>query len=170
LLNDLSREVRTISHLLHPPLLDYVGLVAALRSYIEGFAERSHIKVDFEIAADFERLSLDTETVLFRIVQESLTNIHRHSQSPVASIRILRDEDYVQLEIQDRGRGIPPEKQSALDAGVGIRGMRERVRQLGGTFEIRSSGEGTVVMARLPAQKPGPVAGHRSDALVSLPE
>jgi PAS domain S-box-containing protein len=152
LVKDLSREVRTISHLLHPPLLDEVGLVPALRSYVEGFSERSKIKVEFEIARDFGRLSLDTETAIFRIVQESLTNIHRHSESSVASIRISPHEDYVSVEIQDHGNGISPEKQSPVNAGVGIRGMRERVRQLGGTFEVRSSGEGTVVLARFPVE------------------
>ena len=170
LVTDLSREVRTISHLLHPPLLDDVGLVPALRSYAEGFAERSKIQVNFEIAADFGRLSLDTETAIFRIVQESLTNIHRHSESSLASIRLSRGEDYAQLEIQDYGRGISPEKQSPVNAGVGIRGMRERVRQLGGMFEIRSSGEGTVVLARFPVEQTRPVTADESGALSSLPQ
>jgi PAS domain S-box-containing protein len=154
LVQDLSREVRTISHLLHPPLLDEVGLVPALRSYVEGFSERSKIKVEFEIGQDFGRLPLDTETAIFRIVQESLTNIHRHSESLVASIRISRGEDYVSVEVEDHGKGILPEKQSPHEAGVGIRGMRERVRQLGGAFEIRSSSGGTLVLARFPAEKP----------------
>jgi PAS domain S-box-containing protein len=153
LVDELSTEVRTISYLLHPPLLDEVGLVPALRGFVEGFQERSRIKVDFEIAEDFGRLSQDAETTIFRMVQESLTNIHRHSESPMASIRISRGEEQVRLEIQDRGKGIPAGKQSPGDAGVGIRGMRERVRQLGGKFEIRSSQEGTVVLAELPTAK-----------------
>jgi signal transduction histidine kinase len=170
--DDLSREVRTISHLLHPPLLDDVGLVPALRSYVAGFAERSRIKVDFEITSDFGRLSLDTETAIFRIVQESLANIHRHSESSVASIRISHGEDDVRLEVQDHGRGIPPEKQSPDRAGVGIRGMRERVRQLGGTFEVRSSGEGTVVLARFPVESRPPRAAtiDQNGASGSVPE
>jgi PAS domain S-box-containing protein len=172
LVDDLSREVRTISHLLHPPLLDDVGLVPALRSYVEGFAERSRIKVDFEIASDFGRLSLDTETAIFRIVQESLANIHRHSESSVASIRISRGEDDVRLEVQDHGKGISPEKQSPDKAGVGIRGMRERVRQLGGTFEVRSSGEGTVVLARFAVESrpPRPATIDQNGASGSVPE
>jgi PAS domain S-box-containing protein len=170
LVEDLSREVRTISHLLHPPLLDEMGLVPALRSYVEGFAERSKIKVDFEIASDFGRLSLDTETAIFRVVQESLTNIHRHSESSVASIRISCGENYVSVEVQDHGRGISPEKQGPQKAGVGIRGMRERVRQLGGTFEMRSSGEGTFVLARFPVEKPRTATTDPSGASEPLPE
>jgi signal transduction histidine kinase len=172
LVDDLSREVRTISHLLHPPLLDDVGLVPALRSYVAGFAERSGIKVDFEIISDFGRLSLDTETAIFRIVQESLANIHRHSESSVASIRISHGEDDARLEVQDHGRGIPAEKQSPDKAGVGIRGMRERVRQLGGTFEVRSSGEGTVVLARFPVESrpPRPATIDQNGASGSVPE
>ena len=170
LVQDLSREVRTISHLLHPPLLDEVGLMAALQSYVEGFSERSKITVDFEIASDFPRLPLDTETAIFRIVQESLANIHRHSESSLASIRISRSEDYVSLEVEDHGRGISPEKQSLHKAGVGIRGMRERVRQLGGTFEIRSSVGGTLVLVRFPVEQPKTVAADQSRASASLPE
>jgi signal transduction histidine kinase len=100
------------------------------------------------------RLQQDLETAIFRIVQECLTNIHRHSESPVARIRISRSDSQVSLEVEDRGKGIPSEKRGALDSGgtpgVGIRGMRERLRQLGGTLEINSSGKGTVVVARLP--------------------
>jgi PAS domain S-box-containing protein len=154
LVQELSRELRTISHLLHPPLLDEVGLASGLRSYLEGFTERSKIRVDLELPEDLGRLQQDLETAIFRIVQECLTNIHRHSESPVARIRISRSESQVSLEVEDRGKGIPSEKREALDSGgtlgVGIRGMRERLRQLGGTLEINSSGGGTVVVARLP--------------------
>ncbi len=154
LVQELSRELRTISHLLHPPLLDEVGLASALRSYLEGFTERSKIRVDLELPEDLGRLQQDLETAIFRIVQECLTNIHRHSESPVARIRISRSDSQVSLEVEDRGKGIPSEKRGALDSGgtpgVGIRGMRERLRQLGGTLEINSSGRGTVVVARLP--------------------
>lgn len=154
LVQELSRELRTISHLLHPPLLDEVGLASGLRSYLEGFTERSKIRVDLEMPEELGRLQQDFETAIFRIVQECLTNIHRHSESPVARIRISRSDSQVSLEVEDRGKGIPSEKREALDSGgtsgVGIRGMRERLRQLGGTLEINSSGRGTVVVARLP--------------------
>jgi PAS domain S-box-containing protein len=154
LVQELSRELRTISHLLHPPLLDEVGLASGLRSYLDGFTERSKIRVDLELPEDLGRLQQDLETAIFRIVQECLTNIHRHSESPVARIRVSRSDGQVSLEVEDRGKGIPPEKREAMDSGgtpgVGIRGMRERLRQLGGTLEINSSGRGTVVVARLP--------------------
>jgi two-component system, NarL family, sensor kinase len=146
--------VRTMSHLLHPPLLDEVGLASGLRSYLEGFTERSKIRVDLELPEDLGRLQRDSETAIFRIVQECLTNIHRHSESPVARIRIKRTDSEVSLEVEDSGKGIPAEKRQAMDsggtAGVGIRGMRERLRQLGGSLEINSNDTGTVVVARLP--------------------
>ncbi len=154
LVQELSRELRTISHLLHPPLLDEVGLASGLRSYLDGFTERSKIIVDLELPEDLGRLPQDSETAIFRIVQECLTNIHRHSESPVARIRISRFDGQVSLEVEDKGKGIPQEKRNTMDSGgtpgVGIRGMRERLRQLGGTLEINSNGNGTVVTARLP--------------------
>jgi PAS domain S-box-containing protein len=159
LVAELSKEVRTISHLLHPPLLDELGLSSALRVYVEGFAERSKVKVDMEIAADFGRLSQELETTIFRVVQESLTNIHRHSGSPVARIRISYAEGGILVEVQDGGRGMSPQKRSEMEltgkTGVGIRGMRERLRQLGGTLEIVPvrNGAGTIVTARLPITK-----------------
>jgi signal transduction histidine kinase len=141
-------EVRTVSYLLHPPFLDEVGLLSALRWYAGGFAERSGIKVDLDLPDDFERLPLDTETVLFRIVQESLTNIHRHAESKTALIRLRRDAEMLVLEIEDRGRGIP---RTALEqitnggggVGVGITGMKERIEQLGGHLTVTSSDRGT---------------------------
>jgi PAS domain S-box-containing protein len=162
LVQELSRELRTISHLLHPPLLDEVGLASGLRSYLEGFTDRSTIRVDLEIPEDLGRLPQDLEIAIFRIVQECLTNIHRHSQSPVARIRITRSDSQVNLEVEDRGKGIPPEKRQVLEsevtAGVGIRGMRERLRHLGGSLEIRSTETGTVVAARLPVASPSLIA------------
>jgi signal transduction histidine kinase len=163
LIDELSMEVRTISHLLHPPLLDEIGLSSALHLYLDGFAERSKIRVDLEIPDDFGRLSQELETAIFRIVQESVTNIHRHSGSPVARIHISRIGTDVRLEIEDKGKGIPLKKRSAMAStgmvGVGIRGMRERVRQLGGTLEIRSgsNGRGTLIVARLPIGKTPPI-------------
>ena len=154
LVQEMSSEVRTISHLLHPPLLDEAGLSSALRWYVEGFALRSKIKVDLDLPDDFGRLPGESETAIFRVVQECLTNIHRHSQSPIARIRLHQRDHQVLVEIEDKGRGIPPEKQiqmaSAGAPGVGIRGMRERLRQLGGTLDVNSSGTGTVVTIWLP--------------------
>ena len=154
LIQEVSREIRTLSHLLHPPLLDEAGLGSALRWFVEGFADRSKIKVDLQIAPDFGRLSHDQEIALFRIIQECLTNIHRHSASPTASITLAQQNGQLQVRVQDRGKGIPAEKQRALGGlgrvGVGIAGMRERLRQLGGTLEIQSEGTGTTVTAALP--------------------
>ena len=154
LIKDLSNQVRTIAHLLHPPLLDEIGLSSALRLFLEGFGERSKIKVALAISHNFERLPQETETAIFRIAQECLTNIHRHSGSQVAKISITRRDGQVRVEVADRGRGIPLKKQKAMDsggtAGVGIRGMRERVRQLGGTLDINSGSQGTVIVARIP--------------------
>lgn len=148
-------EIRTLSYLLHPPFLDEAGLLAALRWYAAGFAERSGIKVDLELPEHFERPPLDTETALFRIVQESLINIHRHAGSETARIRLQGDAETLVLEIEDRGHGIP---KAALKhilsgggaVGVGIAGMSERIEQLGGTLEITSDERGTTVRTRLP--------------------
>jgi signal transduction histidine kinase len=154
LVGELSKEIRTISHLLHPPLLDEAGLASALRWYVEGFIERSKIKVDLDIAPDLGRLPRELETAIFRVVQECLTNVHRHSESPTARIRVGYHGNEIRLEIADKGKGIPPEKRKAIATtgvpGVGIRGMRERVRQLGGVLEVQSDGNGTNVMVGLP--------------------
>ncbi len=154
LVRDMSTEVRTISHLLHPPLLDEAGLLSALRWYVEGFAVRSKINVELDLPENFGRLPRESETAIFRVVQECLTNIHRHSESPVARIRLRHRDREVLVEIADKGKGIPPEKKERLSStgapGVGIRGMRERLRQLGGTLEINSNGTGTVVSVKLP--------------------
>jgi PAS domain S-box-containing protein len=162
LVQELSRELRTISHLLHPPLLDEVGLASGLRSYLDGFTERSQIRVDLEIPEKLGRLPQDLETAIFRIVQECLTNIHRHSGSPVARICLTHSDSEVTLEVEDRGKGIPLEKRQVLDsegaAGVGIRGMRERLRHLGGSLEIKSTETGTVVVARLRVASPSLIA------------
>jgi len=154
LLAQISREIRTISHLLHPPLLDEVGLAPGVREFLEGFADRSRMAVRFEIAENFGRLPRDLETALFRIVQEGLTNVHRHSNSRTVTIRIVRSSDAVSVAIADAGRGISKQQIGEIAAGrssgVGLRGMRERVRQLGGSFKIRSTDKGTAVLARLP--------------------
>lgn len=162
LVQQISKEVRTISHLLHPPLLDEAGLVSALRWYVQGFAERSKIKVDLEFPDKFERLSRELETAIFRVVQECLTNIHRHSRSPNAKVRVVQLDGVVLVEVEDRGQGIPQEKLAQMDSagmpGVGIRGMRERIRQLGGDMDIKSGSNGTTIRAHLP------IAGASSTA------
>jgi two-component system, NarL family, sensor kinase len=152
-------EIRTVSYLLHPPFLDEAGLVLALRWYVGGFAKRSGITVDLELPESLERLPLDTETVLFRIVQESLTNIHRHAGSQTARIRMTRDAGTLVLEIADQGRGIPSaslEQLAGGAGGVGIASMAERIEQVGGHLEVVSSDQGTTVRVRLP------IAGHAS--------
>ena len=142
--DELSRDLRTMSHLLHPPLLDEAGLHSAVRWYVEGFAERSKIEVDLHLDPKVGRLPAEFETAIFRIVQECLTNIHRHSGSSSASIAITRDAHNIKLEIRDRGKGMST---PIPRAGVGIQGMRERVRQLGGELEIESGNGGTRVTA-----------------------
>jgi two-component system NarL family sensor kinase len=150
LVEQLSKELRTISHLLHPPMLDEAGLEFALQWFVEGFAQRSKIEVDFELAPELGRLSRELETTIFRIVQEALTNIHRHSHSRTASVRLTSGAEQVSVQIQDHGRGMPTGAARAKP-GVGIQGMRERVRRLGGRLDIRSSSEqGTTVTAILP--------------------
>jgi len=151
-----ARDIRTLSYLLHPPMLDEAGLPAALGAYVEGFARRSGIEVALDVSPDLGRMSRDLEVTLFRIVQESLTNIHRHSGSATAGIRLRRDAASVMLEVRDAGRGldhpVSPRVSAASQAlGVGIPGMYERVRQLGGRIEIASGDPGTVVRATLPA-------------------
>lgn len=153
LVEKISQDIRTISHLLHPPLLEEIGLSSALKWYIEGFSERSKIHVDLDMPENFERLTNDLEISLFRIVQECLTNIHRHSESAKAAVRVVQEDGYIHLEVRDEGKGIPPEKQALFNSpgavGVGFRGMRERVRQLGGSLQIQSSDTGTIVTATL---------------------
>jgi two-component system sensor histidine kinase UhpB len=149
----VSDEIRTLSYLLHPPLLDEIGLESALKDYVDGFSTRSKIAVRLDISADFGRLSKDAEIALFRVVQECLTNIHRHSGSGTAAIRIVRDNGAIKLEVQDEGKGISAERVEQLNTtgtlGVGFRGMRERLRQLGGSLEVRSDAKGTIVAATL---------------------
>jgi PAS domain S-box-containing protein len=153
LVEQVSREIRTISHLLHPPLLDVAGLVSALRWYVDGFSERSKIKVDLDIPSDFGRLPDEVEIAIFRIVQECLTNIHRHSGSDSAIITLTKENDSLTVQVKDNGKGIPKEKRGDLlesgRAGIGFGGMRERLRQLHGSLDIQSEGRGTTVIAKL---------------------
>jgi len=150
-----TSEIRTLSYLLHPPLLDEMGLASAIRSYSEGFAERSSIRVELDIPEDFGRLAGDTETALFRVVQQSLANIHRHSGSCVAKISIRQDTEQVTAVISDEGCGIAPDVLKQFDTGgpllgVGIAGMRERIRVMKGRFNIRSNSDGTTIEVSLP--------------------
>jgi signal transduction histidine kinase len=155
LVEQCNREIRTVSHLLHPPLLDELGFERALDNYVKQFAARSGIATTLDIAPDLGRLPGAIETALFRVVQESLGNIHRHSGSPIAAIRIGRDAATVTLEIRDEGRGFPREEREGIQAifaraGVGITGMRERLEQLGGELKIDTSERGTTVRAAVP--------------------
>ncbi|HEX6505321.1 MAG TPA: PAS domain S-box protein [Terriglobales bacterium] len=154
LAKELSAELRNISHLLHPPLLDEAGLSAAIRWYVERFSQRSKISVQLDLPSNLGRLPREIETTIFRIVQESLTNVHRHSGSSTAVIRLRREADTVSVEIRDEGKGLEADNyrtfSGVVTPGVGIQGMRERVRQLAGRFDIRSGGTGTTVAATLP--------------------
>jgi signal transduction histidine kinase len=154
LIQESIRELRTTSHLLHPPLIDEMGLPVTLRSYVEGFEARSGIRVALTLDPHLPRLEHDVELAIFRIVQESLTNIHRHSHSQTASILLARKSTEIRLQISDEGTGIPPEVMARTEwgtAGVGIAGMRERVRLLGGRFEVSSGNPGTTICILLPA-------------------
>jgi len=156
-LRNLNKELRTMSHLLHPPLLDEMGLSSALEWYVDGFGKRSGILTTLELASDFGRVNSDLEIAVFRLVQECLTNVHRHSGSSKAVVRLKRSRQAVTLEIEDEGHGIAPEKKSLLlgsgPVGVGLRGMRERVLQLGGTLHIDSEDRGTTIRAMFPIAK-----------------
>ena len=148
LVEQLQKEIRTTSYLLHPPLLDEAGLFSALSWYVEGLNKRSNVQITLEIAPNFGRLPRDIELVVFRLVQESLANIYRHSGSETAMIRIARDEGTITVEVQDQGKGIPPQKLLEIQSegsGVGIRGMRERLRQFSGELRIESGENGTRV-------------------------
>jgi PAS domain S-box-containing protein len=158
-------ETRTVSHLLHPPLLDEAGFGSAARWFVEGFAQRSGIAVNLSLPPDFGRLHSDVEITLFRALQEALTNVHRHSASTKADIRLSLDHRNVRLEIQDFGQGMPPEilrqlNEGAGKTGVGVAGMRERVRELSGYMTIRSDSSGTLLTVVLPhAESPSASVG-----------
>lgn len=161
LIHDAITQIRTMSHLLHPPLLDEIGLKVALQGYVDGFVERSKIPVRLELPEKLDRLPIEEELSLFRVAQECLSNIHRHSNSATAVIRIECASGQIALEVSDHGRGISRDLREKLlsgqGPGVGLRGMRERVRQLGGALQIESDGGGTVVRVTLPVQNaPGP--------------
>ncbi len=157
LVQHLNQELRTTSYLLHPPLLDESGISSALSWYVQGLAERGNLKIDLKISENFGRLPSEMELLIFRFVQESLTNIHRHSGSKIALIRIVREDSHVRVEVEDQGKGMSPERLAEIQArgtGVGIRGMRERVRHFQGDLVIESNGSGTRVRATLPPTPP----------------
>jgi signal transduction histidine kinase len=164
-------EIRTVSYLLHPPILEGSGLGLSLRPYLQGFSKRAGINVDFELSPDFGHLPSDVELVLFRVIQEALTNIWRHSGSSTATIRLLRQRSkgsrarsQITLSIEDAGKGIPPEiRRSTLSTsnsaqraslGLGLIGMRERLHQVGGRLEIESIAGKTVIRAIVPLTEP----------------
>jgi signal transduction histidine kinase len=150
-----TSEIRTISYLLHPPLLDELGLTSALSWYVEGFSKRSGIEVSVDLPASVPRFSPEVETAVFRIIQQSLANIHRHSGSKIARIRLTSHDGRLEFEISDEGSGFPTEVlskfgQSGQLSGVGISGMRERINSLHGIFEIVSNANGTTIAVKLP--------------------
>jgi signal transduction histidine kinase len=155
---NVLRQVRSLSYLLHPPLLDEMGLAPALNWYVEGLAQRSGLQISLSIEPhEFGRLAPELETAVFRIVQESLTNVYKHSESPTASVCLEQSDSEVRVHIVDHGKGIPAEKLDRLSAsiGVGIGGMRERVRQFGGDVKISSSqAEGTTIEVVFPLRRP----------------
>src|SRR5579863_5139665 len=172
LANEALREIRTASYLLHPPLLDEAGVASAARWFVDGFARRSGIQLQCEIQESMPRPPRAYELVLFRVLQETLTNVHRHSGATNASILLQLDDTHFCLEISDNGRGVSEEQLQQLQAsssgaGVGISGMQERVRELGGHLEIRACNPGTSVRVRLPL--PNPAASLGSTSLSKRP-
>ncbi len=158
LITQVNQEIRTMSYLLYPPLLDEVGLKSALTEYVHGFAQRSGIEVALDFPAHLNRLGRDLELCLFRIIQECLTNIHRHSGSKAALIRINCEHEVLALEVRDWGKGMSPEKLAEIQFkgfGVGIRGIRERVAHFGGEMTFNSDSSGTTVSVVVPLLKTG---------------
>jgi PAS domain S-box-containing protein len=159
LADDALKEVRTISYLLYPPLLEEMGLKSAIPWYLDGFSKRSNIQTTFEADPDFRRITPEAELALFRILQESLTNVHRHSGSASAAVKLSQVNGEAVLEISDSGKGISPKLLQefgddwAGSLGVGLRGMNARVSQLGGKLEVQSTGKGTVVKACVPVSE-----------------
>lgn len=161
-------ETRTLSHLLHPPLLDEAGFASAASWFVAGFSQRSGIPVSIDMPQDLQRLPEAIEIALFRVLQESLTNVHRHSHTSSAEITVEADAEQIAIEIRDHGNGMPPEILRQIETeggklGVGLAGMRERIHELGGTLEVTSDHHGTVVRATVPLMgaQPLPV---RADA------
>src|ERR1700722_3320532 len=167
LTDGLVQEIRTMSYLLHPPLLDEVGFACAAEWFVEGFAKRSGINVVLDIVPPPERLPFRVETALFRVLQESLTNVHRHSGAKEVRVCFRRLPNKLILEIRDYGRGIPAERlkrlrQASAETGVGLAGMRDRSLEMNGRLEIESDGKGTGMRAIIPLYPVGR-AGHADD-------
>ena len=155
LLDQAMTETRTISHLLHPPLLDETGFGSAAKWYVEGFAKRSGVQTGLDMPEDLGRLPSSLELALFRVLQESLTNVHRHSKSKKADVSLRVSGDKVVLRVRDYGKGIPADvldrfRRNSAHGGVGLAGMRERIHELGGQLEMDSDSRGTQVVATLP--------------------
>ena len=168
LLDRAISETRTLSYLLHPPSLDIAGFASAASWYVEGFGKRSGIATVLKIPENLKRLPASVETALFRIMQEALTNVHRHSGSTRVQVELQTDESVATLTVIDCGRGIPPETleeftSSGTKVGVGLAGIRERVKELGGHFEIASGGSGTVLKACIP------LSGHPANTFAGNP-
>ena len=149
-----AQEVRTISQLLHPPLLDVVGFVAAAKNYAQQFMRRSGIEVKVNFPEDFRLSSKEAELMLFRVLQESLTNVHRHAQATTVDVWLARHPHEIVLTVQDNGRGLPlgviENFQAGMASGVGLAGMRERLAEFGGRLQVESSHSGTIVRAAIP--------------------
>lgn len=162
-------ETRTVSHLLHPPLLDEAGFGSAARWYVDGFAQRSGIKVNLNLPPSVLRLRQEAEIALFRALQEGLTNVHRHSESSEVEIRFSTEDDNIRLEIQDNGRGIPRKTlnrlmEGAAETGVGIAGMRERLRELSGSVQVESDSSGTLLRVSIPTSEAAKETDGETDA------
>jgi PAS domain S-box-containing protein len=156
MIRQLQNEIRTTSYLLHPPLLDEIGLASALNCYVGGLAERSQVAITLDVAANVGRLPSDMELAIFRLVQECLTNIYRHSDSKTALIRIGLEGEKIRIQVKDHGKGISPERMLEIQShgsGVGIMGIRERIRQFHGEMKLESNGSGTSVIVTIPIPK-----------------
>lgn len=172
IVNKCLTDVRTVSHLLHPPLLDESGIASAVRWYVDEFSRRSGIAVNLDISPERMRLPSVTEIALFRAIQESLTNVHRHSGASSVHIRLALDREQVHLDIRDDGKGIPQEQltrfmEGTAKTGVGLAGMRERVRELDGVLEIRSGSTGTTLIIVVPVVVPDSSAATSPGILVA---
>jgi two-component system NarL family sensor kinase len=169
---EVAAEIRTLSYLLHPPLLDELGLSSAVKWYVAGFTSRTGISIETDIPSDVQRLSANAEVAIFRVLQESLANVHRYSESPRACVRLKNTADMIKIEIQDFGKGIEPLKTGSANEsigrfGVGIQGMTERIRQLGGRLVITSGPHrGTLVVATIPLSSQAVMPTQASSGLV----
>jgi len=173
LIQHLHHEIRSTSYLLHPPLLDESGLYSALEWYVQGVMQRGGLEIKLEITREFGRLPRDMELMIFRLVQECLTNVHRHSGSKTASIRCLRNADEIRIYVEDQGKGISRERLAEIrgrGAGVGIVGMKERLRQFGGRLRLESDSSGTRVSMRIPLKSEEPLRQNEIREAVSSPE